>query len=556
MADNVASRDNIVPFEEVLGRTRAQMRGVVGASDDVVATTISPTHVDRATIPLPQLDAIDDFPVDLLPPIIGDAIRQASSKIQSATALGGMSAIMVASFVAQQHVDTLTMHGGQEPCSLFTMSIAKSGDRKTTVSDEFTKGIRDHVAQMRDERSIERRAWAARNANGMVEIGKLKMGRPGSHERLNYERQKQEILDAIGTPVWSAASIVTSATVEALYMRLERWRPSMMLETSEGGLMFGGYSMRDENMLNTLAWFCALWDGKPVERSTMKMSEEGGLDNRRLAMMVSGQPDVMIPALKNKLLMDQGFLARTLLAFPPSLQGTRTADSEFDQEPIDRLNSRLLELYKIEPLAEPDVFQLRNRAMQWTPDAQAARKAEMNRVEAMLVDGGELTDMRATANRIVANTSRLATVLAFIETAEPNRSFHSMGAIPINLLDFGQVTINHWNAALAVVWYSVNQWRRLLGGDRADDLAADAVKLMEKLRAAHQREIDRNGEPALKRGEFSWGKLRKLRAEAGLNGAKGDAAIAYLRDNVLPYLVEKGQLNERKIRNSPAWCLP
>jgi hypothetical protein len=532
-------------------------RASAAAEDAAVldfAQPISPSHVDRATVPLPQLDTIDDFPLEILPALFREAIREASNKIQAARALSGMSAITIASFVAQQHVDTLTTHGGQEPCSLYTMTIAKSGDRKTTVSDEFTKGIRDHIAAIREERTIERRAWNMRYANGMAELGKLKMGRADSHERQNYERQKQEILDAIGPPIWSATSMVTSATVEALYMRLEKWRPSMMMETSEGGLMFGGYSMRDENMLNTLGWFCSLWDGKPVERGTMKTSEDGGLDNRRMAVMVSGQPDVMIPALKNKLLMDQGFLARTLLAFPPSLQGTRTADSEFDQGPIDRFNARLLELYKTEPFSDRDVFQLRNRAMPWTVEAQAARKAEVARVEPMLVDGGDLTDMRALANRIVANASRLATVFAFIETAGPYQSVHPDGAIPIHSLDFGSVTLDHWNAALAVAWYSVNQWRRLLGGGKADDLTGDALRVVEKLKVAHQRAIDTNGEPALRRGEFSWGKLCKLRANAGLNGAKGDAAFAYLRDDVLPYLVDKGHLHERKIRNAPVWC--
>lgn len=78
-----------------------------------------------------------DFPVWALPPLIRGAVEEAAAVTQAPAALIASSALAAASLAVQTKFDVRRYNGLTSPCSLFFITIAESGERKTTVDKFF-----------------------------------------------------------------------------------------------------------------------------------------------------------------------------------------------------------------------------------------------------------------------------------------------------------------------------------------------------------------------------------------------------------------------------------
>ncbi|MBS1207824.1 MAG: hypothetical protein H6R19_222 [Proteobacteria bacterium] len=81
-------------------------------------------------IPLP-------FPVEALPPTLRAAVEEASIVTQAPLALIASSALAAASLAVQAKYDVKRYDDLVSPCSLYVITIAESGERKTTVDRLF-----------------------------------------------------------------------------------------------------------------------------------------------------------------------------------------------------------------------------------------------------------------------------------------------------------------------------------------------------------------------------------------------------------------------------------
>ncbi|MBC7752518.1 MAG: DUF3987 domain-containing protein [Candidatus Saccharibacteria bacterium] len=79
----------------------------------------------------------------LFPHLMRDSAFEMSSNIQAPPALIASSILAAVSIVCQGLVDVRRPNGLESPCSLFLITIADSGERKTTCDNFFTKPIRE-----------------------------------------------------------------------------------------------------------------------------------------------------------------------------------------------------------------------------------------------------------------------------------------------------------------------------------------------------------------------------------------------------------------------------
>lgn len=77
------------------------------------------------------------FPVWALPPTIRAAVEEAIAVTQAPPALVASSAIAAASLAVQAKFDVERMSRLVSPCSLYVITFAESGERKTTVDEMF-----------------------------------------------------------------------------------------------------------------------------------------------------------------------------------------------------------------------------------------------------------------------------------------------------------------------------------------------------------------------------------------------------------------------------------
>ncbi|PZF75259.1 DUF3987 domain-containing protein [Aestuariivirga litoralis] len=260
------------------------------------------------------------FPVEALGPVLGNAALGISDIVQCPVAIAACSILGAASLASQAHVDVVHPATSRRfPTSLFLMTVAESGERKSAADHEALTAVRkseeDAVrnyklafAQWRDQQE----AWEAARAA-------IKRKSKGDWQTLH--QQLQACGDEPKAPL-KPHLLVSEPTFEGLARLLAEGQPSMGLFSAEGGGFLGGHAMRDESRLRVLTGLSELWDGSALRR-TRAADGAVHLRGRRLCLHLMVQPNVAPLLLSDEMASGQGFLSRLLVCAPTSMQGKR-----------------------------------------------------------------------------------------------------------------------------------------------------------------------------------------------------------------------------------------
>ena len=90
------------------------------------------------------------YPINALGGVLADAARAIAAKVQCADAMAAQSVLAVASLAAQALADVRLPYGQTRPLSLFCLTIASSGDRKTSADSEAMAPVRMREKQLRE----------------------------------------------------------------------------------------------------------------------------------------------------------------------------------------------------------------------------------------------------------------------------------------------------------------------------------------------------------------------------------------------------------------------
>ena len=367
---------------------------------DEVATDWSPL------VPLVQTESqAGAFPFRALGPTLGEAAQAIAQDVQAPDALAGGSVLAAASLAVSPLSNVYMPHGQRAPLSLFIITGAASGDRKSAT---------DAVACYAID---ERRKQQARNHIKATQ----------KWERENAERPKAERI----APPTAQVLTTSNATVEGLTKQLKN-QSSVGVFSAEGGEMLGGHSMRDERRMSGLSFYLKAWGAESLD------SLRGGdgltvLLGRRVALHVLVQPVILAQLLADPMAQGQGLLARCLIAQPDTLAGSRLFRdcNPLENPAVVRFNNRIRELLEQEPRVweEGDGFELRPTDLHMTPSARAAWIKFFDQVEQAQRPGGELVDARPFASKAAEHAARIAGVIAVVEGRSNIGDVEMMGGI-------------------------------------------------------------------------------------------------------------------------------
>lgn len=331
---------------------------------------------------LADADVIDPaaFPFSALGPILGPAAAAIHRDVQVPDAVAAGSVLAAASLAAMPHADVVLPHGQHAPLSLFIVSGANSGERKSAA---------DQIVQ----REVE-------------EI------------RREQARSYLQALDACkqdkDAPKPAARSLtIGKATVEGLQMVLAK-QPFVGLFSAEGGELLAGHSMREERRIAGLAWLLKAWGGETLD----SLTRGDGLSillGRRVALHTMVQPVLLRGLLADPLAREQGLLPRCLIAQPQSLAGTRMfkdVDASASAE-IMALHQRMRALLRTPPplMAGGDGCELQPAPLPMSSDARALWIEFHDEIERAQAPGGDLEFARAFASKLPEHAARIAGVL-------------------------------------------------------------------------------------------------------------------------------------------------
>ncbi len=418
----------------------------------------------------PELPPAEPYPVAALGPVLGRAAAAIARRIQVPDAMAAQSVLAAAALAAQALADVTLTYGQVRPLSLFFVTVAASGDRKTSGDSVALWPVTTREKALRDEHAEAVKDWRATRDAWACERKKIE-----ADKKLGFDARKQALAQLGDEPPKPLAPFLHTGdfTVEGLTKNWGDAHAALGIFTNEGGTFTGGHAMSDDNRLKTAAMLSEVWDGKPIKRVR---AGDGVtiLPGRRLSMHLMVQPDAAAGFLGNGTLRDQGLLSRVLAAAPGTLAGTRFHHEvdPADDAAIRAYDARILSLLEAPlPFAAGARNELAPRALTLDPEAKAALVAFADHIEGQSGSAEELRPIGDLAAKAAEHAARIAGVLTIVA---------DRGAATVRLDAMaGAITLTDWY---------VNEALRLHHAGRRDPKLVRAKALLDWLRGRGEPE--------------------------------------------------------------------
>lgn len=414
--------------------------------------------------PLVHEDEPKSYPFAALPACVRDAVEEVQQFTQAPVALVSASALSAVSAAAQGLANVQRDEGLSGPIGVWFLTVAESGERKSTADGHFAGALRDYD---RDEAETAKpgiakhlaavAAWEAKSA-GLRDAIK-QAAKQGQHTQADERRL--ETLQAEKPPRLRVPRLLyTDATPESLAHNMTGW-PSAAVISAEAGAVLGAHAMGRDSIVRNLALLNSLWDAGSlsVDRRT---SESYKIHGARLTISLQAQAAALRDFFDKagSLARGVGFFARFLVAWPQSTQGTRQYRKAPDSWPaLAKFIQRIRALLAL-PLPVNDRGELQPATLILSPEAKAAWIRFYDDVEGELGSGGELIDVRDVASKSADNAARLAALFHVFE--------HGPG---------GAISVDHMTAACQLVAWHLTEARRFLGEFSLPPVLANAARL-------------------------------------------------------------------------------
>ena len=377
-------------------------------------TVLQPTpYIEEGPQPLVrEIPRGEAYPVHALGPLRA-AVEAVQATTQAPAAIAAQSALSVASLAVQAHADVETL-AGFVPVSLFCLTIAQSGERKSGCDKLIMAGLReierDRAADYRQamtEWETSHKLWSAKRDRMLKEAA-------GNNAQKVADAEAD--LDALGAkPAQPLSPKLTTSepTLEGLIKLYITGQPSLGLFSDEGGGFIGGHAMNSDNRLKTVAGLSSLWGGDALDRVR---AGDGAMTlfGRRLAAHLMVQPVAARPLLADPIASGQGFLARFLITEPPSAIGTRlhqTGGNVADVAIVAASQRLSTILAHPMPTNEGSPQELEPRVLSLSSNAKSLLFDYYRVTEQAQVSGGEMEQVKSFASKSPEQAARIAGVL-------------------------------------------------------------------------------------------------------------------------------------------------
>ena len=392
-----------------------------------------------------------EYPIEVLPPAIRDAVQEVQSFVQAPLPMIATSAFGALSLCVQGLADVRRAGTLTGPTSLSTLTIADSGERKSTVDKYFTDGIREYE----DE---QRKALCPQVKARKMEIEIWEDKRSGLHQKIKSETKKDNPTDEIEARLAELEKekprrikvphlIRTDETPEHLAMALRDEWPSAGIVSSEAGAVFGSHAMNPESIMRNLSLFNILWDGGELQVGRVTR-ESFRLKDVRLSVSLQIQPGALKEFLDKHgaLARGNGFLARFLITWPESTQGSRLmADPPTDWPSLSAFKLKVRELLDTPPQFTQEGG-IKPFLLYLNPKATQVWRECHDEIELQLGPGKPLNEIKDAASKVADNVARMATLMHVFR-------YGSNGAV-------GPESVT---AAFDIASWHINETRRFLG---------------------------------------------------------------------------------------------
>lgn len=373
----------------------------------------------REPKPLRETSPPEPYPIEALPELIRAAIEEVNDFHQTPIALTAVSALSLASVASQGYVDVARAEGFTGPVGLYFLTLAESGERKSSVDTRFRKPLDQFEAGKRSEFKLQQAKFETENADWEIKAQRAKndLSNDSPNSGAKSKSNLENYYLARPTRPSCQRLLYSDITPEALRENLSKRLPVGAIISSEAGIVFGSHGMNPESITRNLSQLNVLWDGVDLQSDRKQDSSYIHVQNPRFSMSLQVQPEVIRGFLSRAgaLARGSGFLARFLVAQPPSTIGTRIfKDPPANWDKLNRYHARIATLLKL-PYATDEMGRLSPQLLTFSSSAKIAWVQAHDEIEGMLADGEELRVIRDFGSKAADNIARLAAILHFVQ---------------------------------------------------------------------------------------------------------------------------------------------
>lgn len=342
---------------------------------------------------------LEPFPVEALPPDIGDYVKAVAESTQTPVDMGGTAALALISVCIQGKYVIQGKPGWMEPPNLYVNIIAPPSERKSAVLRAIVKPGDDYETQYNTQHQAQftaselQKRILDRRQSSIVDL--VSKGKADPEE---VEKIAQEIANF--REVKPLQLYVDDITTEKLVSVMAAQNGRAALISSEGGIFdtLAGIYSKNVNIDVMLKAF----SGDTIRVDRINRGSEC-IKDPSLTVLLMTQPKVISDVLANVTFRGRGLTARFLYSLPVSSVGKRRFRSEdIPEEAYRKYQKKIINMLEEEYQPRPEVITL-------SPEANGLLEKYANDIEPKLKD--EYADIAGWAGKLVGNTLRIAALL-------------------------------------------------------------------------------------------------------------------------------------------------
>lgn len=357
------------------------------------------------------------FPSLAYMPLLKAAVDEAENNIQAPRPLIFFGALAAIAIGVQGLFDVRKPIGQCVPMSLMLLSIADSGERKSTAENIFIEPIRAfqkrkgivYLAELKEWES-RFKIWDTKRKVILKKIAKLthdeECSKDAENRLMEHERNRP-------SKPRQFKLLYEDSTSEALFLGLNQNLSTAGLISSEGGGVLNGRALTDLSKHN------AIWSGDAitVDRKTVESYEVVGA---RLTVSIMAQKSAFDEYVRRagEKSRGAGLWARFLVCHPRSTQGTRfLKNNTASWECCNNFSMRMSEILELNSalLADP---RPERQVINFSPEAGEMWLGVYNSIESKIKEGGRFHQMGDHASKLADNIARVAALLHCFENFE------------------------------------------------------------------------------------------------------------------------------------------
>lgn len=307
------------------------------------------------------------YPVDLLPRIISDAVKEVSQNLKIPTDLAAHAALSAISTACQGRINVKFPNFPASSCGLFLWVVSDASRGKSIANERFFRSIAKFEEEYNQQHTVDERllnaqvdAWQIENTIIKNELKNTKRGTD------DFKRISEElILHGLAMPSKNKHKTICHAQVtpQKLHDILVNDGVAAIISPEAGHLILSP-AFSQPGILSSF------WSGEDQSMGLIKGDRKPYHPRLTISIMTQSNPFHDFMVSRGKLAFSSGLLSRFLVSFPSSDNAPEDSVSIVNEMPepkLDKFNHRIYEIVSKEDVS------LKDRATLYFSDSGKAK---------------------------------------------------------------------------------------------------------------------------------------------------------------------------------------